>query len=58
MENQVLVYLNASTVEKLLELAAERIIQLDFNVHNLQHELNDVRRQLAEAKENQKAEVE
>ena len=58
MESQVLVYLNASAVEKLLEMTTERIIQLEFSMDNLQGKMSDLRKQLAEAKENQKEEEE
>ena len=58
MESKVLVYLTADTVEKLLEMTTERIIQLEFSMDNLQGKMNDLRKQLAEAKENQKEEEE
>lgn len=58
MESKVLVYLNASAVEKLLEMTTERITQLEFSTENLQGKLSDLRMQLKEAKENQKEEEE
>lgn len=54
MNNEVLVSLNGSAVEKLLEMTTERIFQLEYSVENLQDKINDLRKQLEEAQEKQK----
>ncbi|MBQ2101442.1 MAG: hypothetical protein II477_10310 [Lachnospiraceae bacterium] len=58
MESKVLVYLNANTVEKLLEMTTERIFQLEYSAESMQEVISDLREKLKEAKENQKEEEE